>query len=48
MDLTYEVKIQATGEVRDAEGNLLSSEPVEATLHLTADQIRELTQGDQP
>lgn len=42
----YAVKIQAQGEVRDSEGNLISSEPVEATLTLTADQIRALTEGD--
>jgi hypothetical protein len=42
----YEVRVTAMGEVRDADGNLISSEPVEATLTLTADQVRELTQGD--
>jgi hypothetical protein len=38
----FEVKVTATGEVRDAEGNLVSSEPVEAVLHLTAEQVRAL------
>jgi hypothetical protein len=38
----FEVTITATGEVRDADGNLVSSEPVEATLHLTAEQVRQL------
>ena len=42
----YEVTIKAQGEVRDAAGNLISSEPVEATLTLTADQVRELTEGE--
>jgi len=43
----FAVKISATGEVRDAEGNLISSEPVEATLELTADEVRALT-GETP
>lgn len=42
----YALKITAQGEVRDADGNLISSEPVEATLTLTADQVRELTGTD--
>lgn len=45
-DLRYEVKIAAVGEVRDADGNLISSEPVEATLNLTADELRTLTEGE--
>ena len=47
-DLRFEVKITAVGEVRDADGNLISSEPVEATLNLTADEVRALTEGDTP
>ena len=43
----YAVKVSAVGEVRDAEGNLISSEPVEATLTLTADEVRTLT-GEKP
>jgi hypothetical protein len=39
----YAVRITATGEVRDADGNLISSEPVEATLTLTADEVRKIT-----
>jgi hypothetical protein len=42
----FEVRINATGEVRDAEGNLISSEPVEATLTLTADELRTLMNGE--
>jgi hypothetical protein len=42
----YEMRITAMGEVRDAEGNLISSEPVEATLTLTADQVRDILEGD--
>lgn len=42
----FEVVITAVGEVRDAEGNLISAEPVEARLTVTADELRELTEGD--
>lgn len=35
----FAIKISATGEVRDAEGNLISSEPVEATLEVTAEEL---------
>lgn len=38
----YEIKVTATGEVRDADGNLVSSEPVEATMQVTAQQLVEL------
>lgn len=38
----FEVVVTAVGEVRDAEGNLISSEPIEARMNLTADQIAEL------
>lgn len=37
----FEVKITAIGEVRDAEGNLISAEPVEYTAHLTEQEITE-------
>lgn len=40
--LMFRVVVTADGEVRDADGNLISSEPVEATMDLTADQLREL------
>lgn len=40
--LLFEVKVTAMGEVRDAEGNLVSSTPVEGTMELTADQLTEL------
>lgn len=42
----YEVTITATGEVRDADGNLISSQPIEATAILTEEQVQALTQGD--
>jgi uncharacterized protein YabE (DUF348 family) len=49
-DLIFELKVTATGEVRDADGNLISSEPIEATMNVTAEQARQLglsTDGDQ-
>lgn len=42
MTQMYEVQIKAAGEVRDAEGNLISSEPVEATLTVTEDEAMAL------
>lgn len=36
----YEMRITATGEVRDKDGNLISAEPVEATAVVTEDQAR--------
>ena len=45
----FEVVISAAGEVRDAAGNLISSEPIEARMTLTAEQLAELglTQGEE-
>lgn len=40
--LLFEVKVTAMGEVRDAEGNLISSTPVEGSMELTAEQLVEL------
>jgi hypothetical protein len=45
----YAITFTATGEVRDAEGNLISSEPVEATLTVTEDELKALgltTEGE--
>jgi hypothetical protein len=36
----YEVTITATAEVRDADGNLISSSPVEAHMEMTEDDLR--------
>lgn len=36
----YEVVITAVGEVRDAEGNLISSEPVEFRQEMSEDDLR--------
>lgn len=35
----YEVRVTATGEVRDADGTLVSSSPVEMTLTLTEAEL---------
>jgi hypothetical protein len=40
------VKITATGEVRDKDGNLISSEPIEAEIPITQAQLDELTKGE--
>jgi hypothetical protein len=42
----YEVKISAMGEVRDADGNLVSSEPVEATMLVDEQQAKALREGN--
>lgn len=42
----YEVVITATAEVHDADGNLVSSTPIEATATMTAAEVAALTQGD--
>lgn len=40
--LMFEVKVTATGEVRDATGNLISSTPVETTMVLTEAEVTAL------
>lgn len=40
MPQLFEVVIKATGEVRDADGNLISSEPIEARMTVTEEQAR--------
>lgn len=42
MSQMYELAITATGEVRDADGNLIETQPIEATMHVTEAQLREL------
>lgn len=42
----FEVVISAMGEVRDADGALISAEPITATMHLTADELAAFTEGD--
>lgn len=38
----YEIAITATAEVRDADGNLISAEPVASTITVTDAQLREM------
>ncbi len=42
MSQMFAVTISAMGEVRDADGNLVSSSPVEATFEVTEDQLRSM------
>ena len=45
MPQMFDVVVTAHGEVRDASGTLISSEPIVATVTMTAEQVRELTEG---
>lgn len=50
MTQMFEVVVKALGEVRNAAGELVGTEEIEATTQLTADQVRELglhTEGDE-
>lgn len=40
-ELRFEVKVVATGEVRDQDGNLISPQTYEGVQHLTAEEIQE-------
>ena len=42
MGQIFELKIEASGEVRDAAGNLIETVPIEQTLQVTEDEMREL------
>lgn len=42
MSQLYEMKIVASGEVRDADGNLVEQIPIEQTVVLTEDQVKAL------
>lgn len=46
MTQMYRMSITASGVVRDADGNVVSEEPLEALVDLTEKQFRELTQGE--
>jgi len=41
--MKFKVKITAVGEVRDKDGNLISSEPVDAEMELTEAELIELS-----
>lgn len=40
--MEYEIKLEASGEVRDADGNLVSTHPVEGTTTITQEQLDKL------
>jgi hypothetical protein len=42
MSMMFEIKVSAVGEVRDKDGNLISSEPVETTMQVTEAEARAL------
>jgi hypothetical protein len=42
----FEIKIQAVGEVRDADGNLLETVPVESVITCTEAEARALLEGN--
>jgi hypothetical protein len=42
----YELKFTAVGEVRDADGNLISSTPVEATRIVTEAEAKAYVEGN--
>lgn len=46
----YELVIRAEGEVRDADGNLISTEPLEAKTVVTEEQAQQILEalGQQP
>jgi len=41
----FAIKISAVGQVHDADGNLISAEPVEANMTVTESELRALTEG---
>ena len=45
-EMKYEVVITATAEVRDAEGNLISAEPIETRSIMTEAEVAAMIQGE--
>lgn len=45
MAQNYQLTIRAEGEVRDKDGNLISTEPIEGQTVLTEEQARELIEA---
>lgn len=45
MTQLYELAITATGEVRDADGNLISSEPIETKVRVTEAEALAIVQA---
>ena len=48
MSQMYEVVLTAVGEVRDADGNLVSAEPIEAKFQVTAEELADLNLQEKP
>lgn len=48
MSQLYELHVTAVGEVRDADGNLISTQPIDTTITVTADQLAALTEENTP
>lgn len=44
--LMCEVKVTAVAEIRDADGNLVSTHPIESTVIVDEETARTLMQGD--
>ena len=44
----FQLRITAVGEVRDADGNLISAEPVETVLTVTEREARAILEGEAP
>lgn len=45
MSNLYELKIVATGEVRDADGNLVENVPIEQTVTVTEEQLKAMAEA---
>jgi hypothetical protein len=45
MSQLYQMTIRASGEVRDSDGNLVSSTPIEAVTEMTEEQVRAFLEG---
>lgn len=45
-DQKYELRVTATGTVRDSDGNIIGQEPIEAIAILTEDEIHKLFEGE--
>jgi hypothetical protein len=44
-EFAFVAKVTATGEVRDKDGNLISTQPIEAEIPLTEEQAHALLEG---
>ena len=45
--MDFAVKVTATGEVRDADGNLVSSAPIETLTRMSVDDLRAMNLTDE-